>query len=313
MRAPRIGFRSAAPLLLVAGLAAAGVFLLLRKDTVRAGHPPTAADRLPPGTETFVVFSLEPDGETSAPAWVAKAWEYVPSRPDAGLTLRCTFDEALGAGSPVAAAPELVLVQAYRLIRADPTRSRNPLTAAVRRPVRDIVSRLYAIDYRTWEARPLHESDTIAFQSSDGGRIRLSTGEGPWVHDRPEAFPAAIPDPLPDPAGPDPSLLPGEMAEYRQPAPEPGLSNDPARRACDTAHAFLGWNGLTAAVPGTGGRSSVAFSHDGRRFLLGTRTGPEGNRFFDGDLETGALREIPCPAEGLRLAEELVIAPVRCP
>jgi hypothetical protein len=312
MRMPRIGLRTAAHLLLVAGLVAAGLFLLLRRDGVRAVHPPAAADRLPPGAETFVVFSLEPEEDADAPAWVAKAWEYVPSRPGDGLALRCELAEALGPAQPVPQAPELLMLQVYRLKSVDPTRSRDPLTAAVRRPLRDLGVNLYTIDYRSWDVRLRLKSDSVAVQSSEGGRICLKTGEGLQVHDRGDP-PRIRPEPLVDSPGRLTADLPGHLVEYRASTGNADNSIDPELQACDVAHAFLGSHGRTSEVPGLGGRSSVAFSPDGRRFLLGANGGAEGNRFYHGDLEADTLREIPCPSEGLRHAEDLIIIRVRCP
>jgi hypothetical protein len=316
VRTPRIGLRTAVPVFLVAGLAAAGLFLLLRRDGVRAVHPPAAADRLPAGTRSFVVFSLEAEGRAHTTTWVAKAWEYVPSRPEAGLVLRCELDEAHGPALPVSDAPELLVLPTYRLVRADPARSRNPLTAAVRRPYRDVGSILYAVDYRTWEVRVIEKFEMFVDASVDGDVIRIATRQEPRRLVRSWPTPSARPEPLPDPTA-DLAYIPGESVEYRRADAEtdaaPATRKNPRGQALDAAHALLGWKGRTAAVPGTGGRSAVAFSQDGRRLFLGAGDAASGNRFFDVDLSAGELREVPCPAEGLRRAEEMVIIPLRCP
>ncbi len=62
-----------------------------RQAPLKRVIPPAAEELVPPGSETFLVFTREKIGEKDDWDFLACAWEFVPSRPEAGLVKRVEF------------------------------------------------------------------------------------------------------------------------------------------------------------------------------------------------------------------------------
>ncbi len=144
------------------------------QPALRRVFPPAEADRVPPGTGKFILFSREKIGGRDDWDFLAGAWEFIPSRPGAGVVKRAEFarsswtaslavDPSSGIEGP---ARNLVLHQVHDSTRPSGLR-RN----------------LLRIDFRTWEVGFLGESPFVSVEGGDADTL-LARSEGGYRHFR---------------------------------------------------------------------------------------------------------------------------------
>ncbi len=162
------------------------------QPAVRHVFPPAKADQVLPGTEKFILFSREEIGGKDDWDFIAGAWEFIPSRPEAGVVKRAEFARSSWTAT-LAVKPSLGIEgPARNLVLHQVDDSTRP---------RGFRRNLLRADFRTWKVEFLGESPfvsveggnekTLLVEGEDGYRhYRVATGQG----EAGTAFTRIVPD-----------------------------------------------------------------------------------------------------------------------
>lgn len=130
---------------------------------------PSQAELVPPGTEKFVIFTRESIGGADDWDFVAGAWEFIPTRPAAGIVKRVEFARSSWAA---------------RLALDDDLKIDGPARNWVRLQVDDSRRKigyrphLYRIDFRTWDVIFLGDEPLYGVAGGNRDTLLVAGDEG---------------------------------------------------------------------------------------------------------------------------------------
>lgn len=139
------------------------------QEVLQRVFPPDPSEIVPAGTEKFILFSREKRGAPEDWDFLACAWEFVPSRPRAGVVKRVEFARSSWSAT-LAVDPASGIEGRARgfVLHQVHDSNRSP---AFRR-------NLFHIDFRTWEIEPLGEAPFSSVVGGNSETLLVATGEG---------------------------------------------------------------------------------------------------------------------------------------
>jgi hypothetical protein len=137
------------------------------QPALRRVFPPGADELVAPGTEKFVLFSRESIGSPEDWDFLACAWEFIPSRPEAGVVKRVEFARSSWSATLAVDAAMGIEGPARNLVLHQVDDSRRPLRR-----------NLHHIDFRTWEVRSLGEAPFVSVEGGNAERLLVSCEDG---------------------------------------------------------------------------------------------------------------------------------------
>jgi hypothetical protein len=147
---------------------------------------PSQAELAPPGTEKCVIFTRESIGGENDWDFVAGAWEFIPSRPAAGVMKRAEFARSSWAAALALDDDLKIDGPARNLVRLQVDDSRLKFGY---RP------HLYRIDFRTWDVVFLGESTFSFVVGGNSDTLLMAGAQGiiPWKVQTASAVTGATP------------------------------------------------------------------------------------------------------------------------